>query len=180
MHSLYSILPAAALNKLSFSICQRITVVLVLYKISSSALLFTLYTTALHKEIWHVSLLQSLRGSSQSTSWCQSSSILPLQVSYIKVSFIGRTDASWLKLKLQKFVHLMRRADSLEKTLMLEQIEGKRRRAWQRMRWSDSITSSMGMNLSKCWEMVEDRGSWHATVHKVTKIQLCLNNWTKK
>ena len=62
-------------------------------------------------------------------------------------------------LRLQYFGHLMRRADSLEKTLVLGKIEGKRRRGWQRMRWLDSITDSMGMDLSKLWEIVEDRGA---------------------
>ena len=76
-----------------------------------------------------------------------------------------------LMLKLQYFVHLMRRVDSLEKTLMLEKIEGKRGRRGQRMRWLDSITDSMGMNLSKVWEIVEDRGAWRAAVHGVTKSQ---------
>ena len=66
------------------------------------------------------------------------------------------------KLKLQYFGHLMWRADSLEKTLMLGKIEGKRRRGWQRLRWLDSITNSTDMNLSKLWEGVEDRGGWHA------------------
>ena len=65
----------------------------------------------------------------------------------------------------------MRRADSLEKTLMLGQIDGKRRRGWQRMIWLDSITDSMDMNLSKFQEMVKDRGAWHATVHGVAKNQ---------
>ena len=74
-----------------------------------------------------------------------------------------------LKLKLQYFGHLMPRTDSLEKTLMLEKIESKRRRGWQRKRWLDSITDSMDMNLSKLWETVEDRGVWHAIVREVTK-----------
>ena len=74
-----------------------------------------------------------------------------------------------LKLKLQYFGQLMRRADSLEKTLMLGKIEGKRRRGWQRMRWLDSITNSMDRNLSKFQETMEDRGPWQATFHGVAK-----------
>ena len=85
-----------------------------------------------------------------------------------------------LMLKLQYFGHLMRRAYSLQKILMLGKIEGKRRRGWQRMRWLDSTTNTMGVNLRKLQEIVKDREAWYPTVHGVTKSWTWLSDWTTK
>ena len=89
--------------------------------------------------------------------------------------FIGRTD---VEAEAPVFDHLMQTADSLEKTLKLGKIEGKRRRGWQRTRWMDRITNSLDMNLSKLKEIVKDREAWRTEVHGVTKSQTWLSDWT--